>query len=427
MEVVLSDRFVGLMFLVLALSTNAAAVDYYVDANASGSNDGTSAENAWKSFADVDWSSLKGGDNVFVANGTYSGRVRLSNIMGESGSKITIKAINPVAVTMEGFTINDSAHLRIEGFAITNSLPGWDEGHGVFVNESNDIEIVNNYIYDIKRYAVVGWKGSADSIYVADNRMYKIQMGVIASGTDWVVENNEIERLYDWEHLGYPGGDCDYARFGGPGHIFRNNYFHGTLHEEIGNAHVDGFQTFYNAGSNVLIENNFVTDFHQGLMASAYEHVNAHSITLKGNVFANGWSWGASIHTITNIVAENNTFYNTGAHGIGIRDNGSGYVENNIFLDTGTSYWGASTLGDYNIVFNARAPGVQGENDLVDVDPLVSNVNDLVGPDGVPFTQDDGLVPRKFSPAYAGGNNGTDIGAYGCIDFCNTTPVETGK
>ncbi len=47
-------------------------------------------------------------------------------------------------------------------------------------------------------------------------------------------------------------------------------------------------------------------------------------------------------------------------------------------------------------------------------DPRLANVNDLLGPDGLPFTADDGLKPMTGSPLCSGGEGGASIGAYSC-------------
>ena len=47
-------------------------------------------------------------------------------------------------------------------------------------------------------------------------------------------------------------------------------------------------------------------------------------------------------------------------------------------------------------------------------DPGLRSLANLLGPDGVPFTLDDGLKPLPSSPLCGAGQNGTDIGAYSC-------------
>jgi hypothetical protein len=47
-------------------------------------------------------------------------------------------------------------------------------------------------------------------------------------------------------------------------------------------------------------------------------------------------------------------------------------------------------------------------------DPMLRDVANLLGPDGLPFTLDDGLKPLPGSPLCGAGQDGTDIGAYSC-------------
>ena len=47
-------------------------------------------------------------------------------------------------------------------------------------------------------------------------------------------------------------------------------------------------------------------------------------------------------------------------------------------------------------------------------DPMLSSLTNFLGPDGVPFTLDDGLKPLSTSPLCGKGEGGSDIGAYSC-------------
>lgn len=57
-------------------------------------------------------------------------------------------------------------------------------------------------------------------------------------------------------------------------------------------------------------------------------------------------------------------------------------------------------------------------------DPLLQNINNVLGADGKPFTLDDGLKPRPDSILCGKGENGKDIGVYSCstsVVFANST------
>jgi hypothetical protein len=61
-------------------------------------------------------------------------------------------------------------------------------------------------------------------------------------------------------------------------------------------------------------------------------------------------------------------------------------------------------------------------------DPKLANLSNLLGPDGIPFTLDDGLKPQSGSPLCGKGEGGIDIGAYSCdpnIVFAGSTTGPT--
>jgi len=63
-----------LIIILLAFTLNAqdGTTRFFVDANATGSNNGTSWANAWESFGDIDWADLTSADTVYVSGGTDS-------------------------------------------------------------------------------------------------------------------------------------------------------------------------------------------------------------------------------------------------------------------------------------------------------------------------------------------------------------------
>jgi len=394
-------------------------VSYYVDPShpqASDSNPGTESL-PWKTIqkaADTVWA----GDTVIVKAGVYNERITFENgTRGAPGQIITFKAEPRRSVTMWGFYTKYAHYLRVEGFNITTdpSLTGWTEQEGVFI-DSDHVQVVDNYLYDLRGTAIAG---TSQGALVAGNRIYRSQAGLAISGAGWLVEGNEVERLYD-----RGGGDCDYARFFGDNHVIRGNYFHATNFDEIGNAHVDCFQIFDNNGESahhVTVDGNICYDFHQGFMGEAAYYGDIADLIFSNNIFAHGGAWGMSVHQIKNVTAVHNVFADIQYHGIGFRDGATGVVRNNIFYNAGSNYWasdGGSVTGRHNILY-----ATQGSIDRDDFPNDLVNVNPLFAAPQVDNYHIQGSSPAVDAGVYAGastdleGNarplgDGYDIGAY---------------
>jgi len=354
-----------------ALRPGAAGSTFFVNRNHAQADDGNPGSEAlpWRTIqhaADV----ANPGDTIIVRAGTYDERVEL-NRAGAAENKITFIASPRRTVLMKGF-IARKGYVRLEGFRITGSETGGWEKLGIMIY-GDGVEVVDNELFDIPHVAIgTFWeKPYPQHGYVARNRIYRSQLGIVVNGDHWIIEDNEVERL-----IFYGSGDADYSRFFGEDIVIRRNYFHGTSLAEIGAAHVDCYQTFDNNGEyarNVLIEGNVCLNFHQGLMANANFYHNSSNIRLQNNVFAHGWAWGIAVHDIPFVTVANNTFVDIQYHGVGFRDaSHDNLVVNNIFFRTGTSYWasdGATLSGDHNLIFESRDPPTIGSHDILGKDP----------------------------------------------------------
>ena len=83
--------------LILALSYNLFATNWYCDGALTGTdNGGTSWADAWESFAEINWASLNPGDTLFISGGTdsliYNEVLDLAGVLGTAGNQITIIA-----------------------------------------------------------------------------------------------------------------------------------------------------------------------------------------------------------------------------------------------------------------------------------------------------------------------------------------------
>jgi hypothetical protein len=189
----------------------------------------------------------KPGDTVFVMAGKYDERVKVK-AGGTKDQSLAFVARPRRSATVRGFDL-EAVYVRVEGFEITAGKPTT-----AIQLRASHCEILDNYIHDMM-VGVAGTIGkpSADGSTrdysavahnrIAYNKVYHSQYGFVLGGDDWLVENNEVNRLFMYT----PGNrfdDCDYSRFFGKGCIQRYNYYHGSTREEIKTAHVDCLQTF---------------------------------------------------------------------------------------------------------------------------------------------------------------------------------------
>src|ERR1035438_7407924 len=96
-----------LLFSVLAICITSKATDYYVAANGSDANNGTSTSTPWKTLSKLNsfFSSLKPGDNVYFNRGDDFYGAIIVNKSGSSSSPITISAYGSGAdPVVTGFT-----------------------------------------------------------------------------------------------------------------------------------------------------------------------------------------------------------------------------------------------------------------------------------------------------------------------------------
>ena len=358
-------------------------------------------------------------DIINVKAGTYSPFVVRKPLTIVSETPRGAKLVG--ATSMSGVTIQ-SNDVTIDGFYMDSLADGVSAWGSI---KRNNVKVLNCYIGNVA-------------------------YGVVATGDNWLIENNEIYRCRLWSG----SGDANAIWNFGSGAVIRGNWFHGTrLGDGVNQsdicpagytaydagpcAHVDFYQTYTNGPAipteNVLIENNYATDTIDFVYTTDEGGTYLKNFTVRNNIFigtdykykdANNPlqtrqpPWGIAASYGTGIegtfVIENNLLYNC-TFPVRANDGTKAIVGKNIFARAGQVYtlennsWVNVTIpagGNlWNQIFsyqvNAQQPAdkqpgctVLSGTDACTTDPRFVNIANPLGADGKPWTADDGWLSQ---------------------------------
>lgn len=245
------------------------------------------------------------------------------------------------------------------------------------------------------------------------------------------LEFSVFERNNGWDILFWAGTN----------HVIQGNWFRDSGWG-IYDPSPDIFDNWPIRYENIFFTNNFIMGFLGVINAQKRNATVSGPLFIRQNVFVDvGWLSVVMPHTHL----EQNTFVRAARranvavqrerHPV-IVDAGNyatnSVIRNNVFVDCGEPAWpvGVEGTGWYEIRgdrstivtegnFVAGAPPTYGAKtnwteapELNGGDPGFVNIDDPLGPDGLPFTADDGLRPRADSRLVGAGVGGVTIGAY---------------
>ncbi len=245
------------------------------------------------------------------------------------------------------------------------------------------------------------------------------------------IEYNVFERNNGWDFLFWAGTN----------HVIQGNWFR-DFGWGVYDPSPDVFDNWPVRYENIFFTNNFVHGFIGVINAQKKNATASGPLFVRHNVFMDV-GWFSVVMPYTYI--EHNTFLRVARrsnvavqrerHAIIVH--AADYatntiVRNNVFVDCGEPAWpvGIEGTGWYEIrgdrttvltegnfvagappTFAAKTNWTEDPN-LNSGDPGFVNLDDPLGPDGLPFTADDGLRPRADSRLVNAGAGGVTIGAY---------------
>jgi len=310
-------RWIFIIVCFFSFNTNVISKNYYVDKYASGSNNGTTWENAWNSFSAIEWTKLKAGDVLLISGGNDSiiyNETLMIEVSGNENSPITIrngldsmhngKVI--IDVPDDGIRIIKKRYLKITNIEFMNV------SHGIYIRGENTGDVNVIYLDSLK---IINYKKQGA---ISIN-------GWSPSGLDATVDSVFIRYCtLTTSYLTKHQTDVIYAQYCNNLFILNNKI---SVTSGIKGSHTDGIQ-FVHKIKNITIANNSICN----LTNSDFN--NKSNGIMGADLIGEGLFYNNIVYAPNFKESGNNVFYYS--NGTTLDKAGSWYIYNNIFIGGGT-------------------------------------------------------------------------------------------
>lgn len=403
------------LFIIALFSPGSAwatAYFYVYPGLSTGSNDGSDWTSAWKSFADINWSTLSTEAEsqpvyLYVKKGSIStaglaiggsgssdaNRIFITTKSDDTGAKPIIQnASSPIDVG--GYD-----YLTIQNIEITGMSSSGGNGAGVYMTANADYVTVDSCdIHDIRLYGIkVVDEGTSTHVTVSNCHIYNIYPSVgnfaykgisigaryyniyrnvlhdlcgDAIGDSWgvnsIIDGNEIYAVGVNDNSGSTAcADShpdDLEQYGSDGNTIRNNYFHDSPSGGIQLEDAKNMTLYNNVFANIAAGNGPVDAYHgAGTGATGYFYVYNNTFYGNTNQCINFYS---NVN-YSEIILKNNIMFSNGG-GVGIPANMTSVtVMDYNDLDTSNN-WGGTA---YNSLATWQTASGQDAHSVWGVDP----------------------------------------------------------
>lgn len=237
----LKNAIISMSFFILMFGpyANSYAEFYYVDNAANGANNGTSWNDAWQSFANINWNNISAGDTLYISGGSSSKKyyetltIRTS---GKSGMPVVIT--NGEDPNHNGIAIIDGDNTRDNGIVVSNNdyiIIKDLKVQNCQQRSDGCIDVSWADFITVENCSIVNPKSRGIVFYHVNNGLIKANSCITGN-----VANNEYQT------------DGIYVQGGSNNVIDANTCIIGNL---TSSAHIDPIQTFDE--TNLTVRNNY--------------------------------------------------------------------------------------------------------------------------------------------------------------------------